>query len=81
MTFTCPLCREEWLFTSRLCDSCDRIRHLMTIYDKKIIMDILDKTLVVQRFAESNEYIKDDNGKWKKAGKKIEQKENESEYE
>ena len=81
MTWSCPLCRDEWLFTKRLCNDCDRIRHLMTLYDKKIILDILDKTLIVQRFAESNEYIKDENGKWKKAGKKITQADDESDYE
>tara|TARA_R100000654_G_scaffold32892_2_gene57913 strand:+ start:3633 stop:3800 length:168 start_codon:yes stop_codon:yes gene_type:complete len=48
----------------------------MTLYDKKIILDILDKTLIVQRFAENNHYVKDDKGKWKKVGRKIEPKEN-----
>jgi len=60
----CPVCRDEWIFTTRICSSCDRIRHLMTIYDKQIILDILDKTLVVQRFQDNEGYLKTDKGKW-----------------
>jgi hypothetical protein len=65
--FSCPLCREEWCITSKLCEDCDKVRHLYSIYDKKIIMDILDKTLIVQRFKEHEDYIKDEkSGKWVK---------------
>lgn len=61
----CPLCREEWCFVSKLCPDCDKVRHLYSIYDKSIIMDILDKTLVVQKFKDNNEYVKDEkSGKW-----------------
>jgi len=74
----CPLCRQEWVFTSKLCESCDKIRHLMTIYDRDIILDILDKCLVVQKFIEHNDYKKDEKtGKWikkKEEEKQIEKK-------
>ncbi len=65
MVFTCPLCREEWILTKGLCSSCDRIRFLMSIYDKKIITDILDKCLVIQKFQDNEEYYKDPiSNKW-----------------
>jgi len=63
--FACPLCRQEWCFVSKLCTDCDKVRHLYATYDKKIIMDILHKTLVVQRFESHKDYYSVD-GKWKK---------------
>lgn len=63
--FMCPLCRCEWVLVSKLCTDCDRVRHLYSIYDKKVIMEILDKTLVVQKFKDDENYIKDSKtGKW-----------------
>ena len=63
--FACPLCREEWCFVSKLCPDCDKVRHLYSIYYKSIIMEILDKTLVVQKFKDHNDYVKDaKSGKW-----------------
>ena len=65
MGFTCPLCREEWIITKGLCPDCDRIRFLMSIYDKKIILDILDRCLVIQKFQENEDYYKDPvSNKW-----------------
>ena len=52
MSLTCPLCREEWILLSKLCPECDRIRFLMSIYSRDKILDILDKTLIVQKFKE-----------------------------
>tara|TARA_R110001606_G_scaffold158611_3_gene302452 strand:+ start:507 stop:725 length:219 start_codon:yes stop_codon:yes gene_type:complete len=52
MSLTCPLCREEWILLSKLCPDCDRIRFLMSIYSRDKILDILDKTLIVQKFKE-----------------------------
>ena len=65
--FACPLCREEWCFVSKLCPDCDKVRHLYSISDKAVIMEILDKTWVVQKFKESRDYVKDEvSGKWVK---------------
>ncbi len=64
MSLTCPLCREEWIITTKLCPDCDRISKLMRIYDRKIVLDILDKCLTIQRFKENSDYIKTDSGKW-----------------
>ena len=50
MSFSCPLCREEWCFVAKLCESCDRVRYLMSIYSRDKILEILDKTLIVQQF-------------------------------
>jgi hypothetical protein len=52
MSLTCPLCREEWILLSKLCPECDRIRFLMSIYSRDKILEILDKTLIVQKFKE-----------------------------
>ena len=52
MSLTCPLCRQEWILLSKLCPECDRIRFLMSIYSRDKILDILDKTLIVQKFKE-----------------------------
>lgn len=52
MSLTCPLCRQEWILLSKLCPECDRIRFLMSVYSREKILEILDKTLIVQRFKE-----------------------------
>ena len=52
MSLTCPLCRNEWIILSKLCIECDRIRYLMNLYSRQKVLDILDKTLVVQKFKE-----------------------------
>ena len=60
MSLTCPLCREEWILLSKLCPECDRIRFLMSIYSRDKILDILDKTLIVQKFKEEEVVATDD---------------------
>lgn len=52
MSLTCPLCRNEWIILSKLCAECDRIRYLMNLYSRDKVLEILDKTLVVQKFKE-----------------------------
>lgn len=53
MYLTCPLCRDEWILTTRICVSCDKIRHYMEIYSQQKILEILDKVLVVQQHKEN----------------------------
>lgn len=48
MTFTCPLCRTEWIVYKHLCYNCDRIRHLMEIYSRDKCIEILEENLVVK---------------------------------
>lgn len=55
MYLTCPLCRDEWIITTRICTPCDKIRHYMEIYSKSKILEILDKVLVVQQHKENKE--------------------------
>lgn len=44
--FTCPLCRTEWVITAKMCEQCERVRHLMSIYGRDQIVSVLDKCLV-----------------------------------
>ncbi len=55
MTFTCPLCRKEWILYKNVCLKCDKIRHLMEIYSRDKVIDILEKVLVVEQFKEKKE--------------------------
>lgn len=59
MNLTCPLCRNEWIILSKLCSECDRIRYLMNLYSRDKVLDILDKTLVVQKFKEEEKVEKE----------------------
>jgi retron-type reverse transcriptase len=47
---TCPCCRENIVITRRLCDRCDKIRHLASIYGMDKIIEILEKVLVIEKF-------------------------------
>ncbi len=48
MVFVCPLCRNEYLLYSKLCEDCDSVRHLMSIYSKEEILSVLKNNLVVK---------------------------------
>ena len=43
---TCPLCRQNWVFISKLCVECDEIRHLISIYGLDNITNVLKTNLV-----------------------------------
>jgi hypothetical protein len=47
MVFICPMCREEYLLYSKLCPSCDKVRHFMSIYGREKVIMILNNNLVV----------------------------------
>jgi len=47
MSFICPLCGEEWIFSTRLCDDCSKIRRFMNLYGKKKVCDVVDNVLLV----------------------------------
>lgn len=53
--FSCPLCRTEWCITSKLCVDCNKIKHLMDIYSRDKVIDILEKVLVVEKFKNTKE--------------------------
>ena len=50
---SCPLCRTEWCITSKLCDKCNKVKHLMDIYSRDKVVEILEKVLVVEQFKET----------------------------
>lgn len=50
MPFTCPLCRKNWIFTSKLCDECEKIRHLIATYSLETVNGVLEKVLVINQF-------------------------------
>ncbi len=49
---SCPLCRTEWCITSKLCDKCNKVKHLMDIYGRDKVVEILEKVLIVEQFKE-----------------------------
>ena len=44
--FSCALCEDEWCYTSRLCEKCRRIKHIMNIYSKDKVLEVVEKVLV-----------------------------------
>lgn len=71
MTFSCPLCREEWLILTwkGLCPSCDRIRFIMSCYSREKVLEVLEKVFLIDKFLEddekkADEYVKNSEGKW-----------------
>ena len=70
MSFSCPLCREEWLIVNKLCPRCDKVRHIMQCYSRETVIGALEKIFLIKQFLdkddEENDYEKTDDGKWKK---------------
>ena len=52
--FTCRLCEEETVITVHLCEKCRKIKHMMNIYTREIVYDVLEKVLI--RNTEQREY-------------------------
>ena len=50
MPFNCPLCRQNWIFTSKLCVDCEKIRHLIATYSLDTVNSVLEKVLVINQF-------------------------------
>ncbi len=46
--FSCPIC-DDWVIRHKLCADCDRIRQLCKIYTKQKLLEVLDKTMVIQQ--------------------------------
>ena len=42
----CKLCKEEHVFTTYLCEGCQKIKHMMNIYGSKRVHEILENVLV-----------------------------------
>ena len=43
---SCALCESEFVFFSSVCDDCRRIKHIMNIYSKEEVLNVLEKILV-----------------------------------
>jgi len=44
--FSCALCEDEWCYTSRVCEKCRRIKHIMNIYSRDKVLDVIERVLV-----------------------------------
>ena len=55
MVFQCQLCQksDEWLFASRYCSKCQRIKHLLNLYGDEVY-DCLETVLVRTKDQQSN---------------------------
>lgn len=52
--FECPIC-SEWLLINKTCSECDKIRQLCKLYGKQKLLEILDKTMVIQQLKNKKE--------------------------
>ena len=52
--FECPIC-QELIFTTKLCNQCERIRQLTKIYSRDKVIEVLNKVLVVKQFVPSSD--------------------------
>ena len=46
--FACPIC-NDWVIVAKLCDKCDKVRQLCKLYGRDKLLEILDKTMVIQQ--------------------------------
>jgi len=46
MVFYCPLCRENVIIISSLCEECCKTRRLVSLYGNKVVIDILENVLL-----------------------------------
>ena len=46
--FECPIC-SDWVLYGKTCVDCDKIRQLCKLYGKDKLLEILDKTMVIQQ--------------------------------
>ena len=42
----CPLCCENYVFISSLCEDCIKVKRMMALYSKTQVIDIFDSVLV-----------------------------------
>jgi len=52
--FACPIC-SEWILVNKLCGECDKIRQLCKLYGKQKLLEVLDKTMVIQKLKKDEE--------------------------
>ena len=59
MVLTCALCESEFVFFSSVCCDCRRIKHIMNIYSKEEVLEVLEKILVRGKEHINNSIIKE----------------------
>ena len=42
----CKLCKEQHVYTTYLCETCQRIKHIMNIYGSARVHEVLENVLV-----------------------------------
>lgn len=43
--FSCPVCNQEYLIVSTLCETCRKVKHYMSCYSRERVLEILDNVL------------------------------------
>jgi len=43
--FYCPVCNEDMVLMTSLCNTCRKIKHYISIYSRNRVMEILDNCL------------------------------------
>lgn len=46
--FACPVC-DEWIIATKICHQCDIIRQLCKIYGRDKLIEVLNKTMIIQQ--------------------------------
>ena len=46
MVFVCKMCESSSVYITYICEECRRIRHMMNLYSKEKVLEVLDTVLV-----------------------------------
>ena len=57
MVFKCSLCEEEYCIIYSLCESCRTIKHLMTVYTRERVYEILNNVLKRDESKQNNKIV------------------------
>lgn len=55
--FRCSLCEEEYVIIHSLCQSCRTIKHLMTVYTRERVYEILNNVLKRDESKQNNKIV------------------------
>ena len=47
MVFTCPLCSDSYVLTTKLCEDCDKVHKLFVLYGKDKLYKAINKCFLV----------------------------------
>ena len=56
--FVCPVCQSEYLLYSKLCEDCDRIKKLVSLYGKEKIGNALNRCFLVTEKGYEHKIVK-----------------------